>query len=117
MDPLGFGLENFDAIGAWRTQDGKFAIDVSGSLPDGRSFQGLAGLKQILKTDSDAFAQCLTEKLLTYGLGRGLERYDKQTVKAIASRLPANQYRFSSLVLEIIKSLPFQMQRGDRGKS
>jgi hypothetical protein len=114
MDPIGFGLENYDAIGAWRTADGKFAIDASGSLPDGRSFEGPAGLKTILGADRDAFAECLTEKLLTYALGRGLERYDKRTVKSIAGRLAASDYRFSALVEEIVRSLPFQMRRDRR---
>jgi hypothetical protein len=114
MDPLGFGLENFDAIGAWRTQDGKFPVDASGTLPDGRSFRGPGELKTILKADRVAFAECLTEKLLTYALGRGLERYDRPTVKRIAGRVAANDFRFSSLTLEIINSLPFQMRRGDR---
>jgi len=113
MDPLGFGLENFDAIGAWRTQDGKFPIDPSGTLPDGRSFKGPQELKAILRADRDAFAAGLTEKLLTYALGRGLERYDRPTVKKITNQLAAENYRFSSLVLEIVKSLPFQMQRRD----
>jgi Protein of unknown function (DUF1588)/Protein of unknown function (DUF1592)/Protein of unknown function (DUF1585) len=108
MDPLGFGLENFDAVGAWRTMDGKFPIDASGVLPDGRKFTGPEELRAILTGDRDAFARCLTSKLLTYGLGRGLERYDTKTVKLIASRLPAQNYRFSALVLEIVKSLPFQ---------
>jgi hypothetical protein len=68
----------------------------------------------ILKADRDAFVQCLTEKLLTYALGRGVERYDRGTVKTISNRLSANNYRFSSLVLEIAKSLPFQMRKGER---
>jgi len=114
MDPLGFGLENFDAIGAWRTNDGKFAIDSSGSLPNGQSFQGPDGLKTILEADRDAFARCLTSKLLTYALGRGLERYDRSTVDEIAKRTAANDYRFSKLVLEIVTSRPFQMRRGSR---
>ena len=116
MDPIGFGLENYDGIGAWRTVDGKFAIDASGALPDGRSFEGPAGLKTILSADRSAFAECLTEKLLTYALGRGLERYDKRTVRSIADRLAASDYRFSALVLEIVNSLPFQMRK-DRGRS
>lgn len=116
MDPLGFGLENFDAIGAWRTQDGKSQIDSSGMLPDGRTFQGPQELKAILKADRDAFAECLTEKLLTYALGRGLESYDKPTVKNIAGRVAASRYRFSSLVLEIVRSLPFQMRKGGQSK-
>src|SRR4030095_9615076 len=72
MDPLGFGLENYDAIGAWREKDGQFPINASGVLPDGRSFDGAAGLKSILKAQPDAFAETLTRKLLIYALGRGL---------------------------------------------
>ena len=111
MDPLGFGLENFDAIGAWRTQDGKFPIDSSGVLPDGRSFKGPAELKSILKQDQTAFAEGVTEKLLIYALGRGLESYDRSTVKQIVARLAAGNYRFSTLVFEIAGSLPFQTTR------
>jgi mono/diheme cytochrome c family protein len=111
MDPLGFGLENFDAVGAWRTMDGKFPIDASGLLPDGREFKGPDELRAILSEDRVAFARCLTSKLLTYALGRGLERYDTKTVRLIASRLPAHEYRFSGLVLEIVNSLPFQSRR------
>jgi hypothetical protein len=108
MDPLGFALENYDAVGAWRTQDGKFPIDPSGALPDGRSFKGAEGLTAILKLEKNAFTESLTEKLLTYALGRGVERHDRPTVKKIAANVAANQYRFSSLALEIVKSLPFQ---------
>jgi hypothetical protein len=111
MDPLGFGLENFDAVGAWRTMDGKLPIDSSGTLPDGRTFSGPEELRTILASDRDTFARALTSKLLTYALGRGLERYDTKTVKDIAARLPAQQYRFSALVLEIANSLPFQSRR------
>jgi hypothetical protein len=111
MDPLGFGLENFDAVGAWRTKDGNFPVDASGTLPDGRAFTGPEELMTILRKDQDAFARALTGKLLTYAVGRGLERYDQKTVKEIAARLPAQQYRFSALVLEIVKSLPFQARR------
>lgn len=113
MDPLGFGLENFNAVGAWRAQDGKLPIDASGSLPGGKTFQGPDGLKAILKADQTAFARCLTEKLLTYALGRGLERYDRGTVQQIVKKLPADQYRFSTLVLAMVDSMPFQMRRGD----
>ena len=114
MDPLGFGLENFDAVGAWRTMDGKLPIDSAGVLPDGRTFSGPEELRTILSGDRDAFARALTSKLLTYALGRGLERYDTKTVKAIAGRLPAENYRVSALVLEIVKSLPFQSRRPSR---
>ncbi len=112
LDPLGFGLEKFDAIGAWRTMDGKLPVDDSGELPDGRKFNGPEELRKIILADRDAFAQCLTEKLLIYGLGRGLERYDKPTVKKIAAQVAAHNYKFSSVVLEIVNSLPFQMRRG-----
>jgi len=111
MDPLGFGLENFDAIGAWRTMDGKFPIDATGTLPDGRKFNGPQELRSILRADHQAFEHCLTAKLLTYAIGRGLERYDKRTVSGIVSRLPEHEYRFSGLILEIVNSLPFQSRR------
>jgi hypothetical protein len=117
MDPLGFGLENYDAIGAWRSQDGEFPVDPSGVLPDGRSFDGPQGLKKILLADRDHFAECVTKKLLTYALGRGLEGYDRPTVKTIVKNVARHNYRFSSLVLEIVNSLPFQMQKKDRGKT
>jgi hypothetical protein len=117
MDPLGFGLENFDAIGAWRTVDGKFPVDASGSLPGGRSFSGPVELKSLLvKQDRDAFVRGLSEKLLTYALGRGLERFDKPVVSRIAARLPSHDYRFSQLVLEIVNSLPFQHRRAKEDK-
>jgi len=113
MDPLGFGLENFNAIGAWRTQDGKFPVDASGTLPDGRSFRGPQELRAILKADRNSFTECLTEKILTYALGRGIERYDQPAIKEIVHNVAANEYRFSSLVLEIVNSLPFQMRGGE----
>ena len=112
MDPLGFGLENFDAVGAWRTMDGKFPIDATGQLPDGKEFNGPDELRAILAGQRETFSRALTSKLLTYALGRGLERYDTPTVKQIAGRLPARNYKFSALVLEIVNSLPFQQQRG-----
>ena len=110
MDPLGFGLENYDAVGAWRTMDGKFPIEPSGTLPGGQSFSGSKGLKEILKTKSDAFVNNVAEKLLTYSLGRGLERYDRPTVEAISRQVKASEYKFSALVMEVVKSKPFQMQ-------
>lgn len=111
MDPLGFGLENFDAVGAWRTADGNFPIDATGRLPDGETFNGPEELRVVLSAQRDVFARALTSKLLTYSLGRGLERYDRRIVKDIAGRLPASQYRFSALVLEIVNSLPFQSRK------
>jgi hypothetical protein len=115
IDPLGFALENFDAIGRWRTKDGGQVIDPSGTLPDGRTFKGYKDLRTLLKADAGAFTECLTEKLLTYALGRGLERGDRQTVRAIARRMARDGYRFSRLVLEIARSGPFQMTKASRG--
>jgi hypothetical protein len=112
MDPLGFGLENYDAIGAWRTSDAGMPIDATGQLPDGRAFDGPVALRGILEREHDAFARALTVKLLTYALGRGLTPSDRQTVRTIARALPAHDYRFSGLVLEIVRSAPFQRRRG-----
>jgi hypothetical protein len=112
MDPLGFGLENFDGVGAWRTVDGKFAVDSSGQLPDGRAFHGPAELATILGGEREAFARALTSKLLVYALGRGPEPSDRHTVRTISRRLAAEDYRFSKLILEIVQSVPFQMRPG-----
>jgi mono/diheme cytochrome c family protein len=115
MDPLGFALENFDAIGAWREKDGNLPIDTSGTLPDGRSFKGFQDLLAILRADPGALTECLADKMLTYALGRGLERSDRKTVKAIVERVAKDDYRFSTLVLEIARSAPFQMKNESRG--
>jgi hypothetical protein len=113
MDPLGFGLENYDAIGAWRTTEGKFPIDTSGTLPSGKSFTSPAELKAILRSDPDAFARCMAEKILTYALGRGLERFDRKAVDSIEANVAKSGYRFSSLVTSVAKSMPFQMRRAE----
>ncbi len=110
MDPIGFGLENFDAAGAWRVKEGNFDIDSSGTLPDGRSFTGAKGLKQILLSQSHAFTQNFTEKMLTYALGRGLERSDRALVGQISGDVARQSYRFSSLVTSIVNSPAFQMR-------
>jgi hypothetical protein len=115
LDPLGFGFENFDAIGAWRTQEGRHPIDPSGVLPGGQTFRGPAELRAILKTRHEAFTRCLADKLLTYALGRGTERTDRCYVEDIARAVAKSEHKFSSLVLEIVKSEPFQMRRGKRG--
>ena len=111
MDPLGFGLENFNAIGAWRTEDGKFPVDAKGTLPDGKSFSNPRELKAILKTNRDPFIAGLTEKLLTYALGRGLERFDKPAMAAIARNATDQEFKFSALILAIVNSLPFEERR------
>ena len=112
MDSLGFAMENFDPVGAWRTRDGTFAIDASGMLPEGKSFDGPAELRAILRTDGkEKFLRCLTEKMLTYALGRGLEAHDQRTMDKIAKTVSQRQYKFSALVMEIIRSDPFQKRR------
>jgi Protein of unknown function (DUF1585) len=92
--------------------DGGTAIDATGTLPDGRTFDGPATLRDILEREHEAFARALTVKLLTYALGRGLTPTDRQTVRTIVRALPRHEYRFSGLVLEIVQSVPFQMRRG-----
>jgi hypothetical protein len=113
MDPIGFGLENYDATGAWRTLDGKFPIDVSGTLPSGQSFRGPDGLKGILVGKRDDFARCLTRKMFTYGLGRGLEAHDTMYVDRIVAALAKDGYKFSRLIVEIVKSEPFRKRAGE----
>jgi mono/diheme cytochrome c family protein len=118
MDPIGFGLENYDAIGRYRTTEGKFPVDSSGTLPSGKSFAGAAELKTILRDDPQIFTRALSVKLLTYALGRGLESYDRAAISTIADRVQQNDYRFSALVQAIIDSVPFEMRRsGDTGLS
>jgi hypothetical protein len=115
MDPIGFGLENYDGVGAWRTQEGQFAIDASGKLFSGESFDGANGLKAILlKGKRQQFARCLAEKMLTYALGRGLEHYDKCALDNITKELARNGYRFDSLVEGIVESVPFEEARGEK---
>jgi hypothetical protein len=111
MDPLGFGLENLNAIGAWRDKDGTFPVDASGVLPGGRQFQGPKELKSLLLERRNAFVAGLSEKILTYALGRGLERYDRPALQSIAAGVAAHDYKFSQLVIEVVNSLPFQMKR------
>jgi hypothetical protein len=112
MDPLGFAFENFDAIGRFREKDGEFPIDPAGELPTGEKFSGPNELKEILKSRQNLFARCVTEKLLTYALGRGLEYYDRPAVDRITTALAKNNYRFSTLIVEIVNSDPFRMRRG-----
>jgi mono/diheme cytochrome c family protein len=110
MDPLGFALENFDGIGKWRSTEAGNAIDVSGALPDGVKFDGPEGLRKVLLSHPDQFAETVTRKLLTYALGRGLEYYDLPAVRKIAREAAPGNYRWSSLILGIAASVPFQMR-------
>jgi hypothetical protein len=112
MDPLGFGLENYDGIGGWRTMEGKFEIDASGTLPDGSSFAGPRELKQILKARQDDFVRCLAEKMLTYALGRGVEYSDKCTVNELSKFMKEHEYKFSSLIMGVVHSEAFQKRSG-----
>jgi hypothetical protein len=114
MDPLGLGLEPFDAIGAWRSHDGTLPIDATGVLPDGRSFEGPAGLRALLRERRDVFVRCLAEKLLTYALGREPRRSDRRALSDIVHKVVNNDYRFSALVLALVHSDPFQA-RGSSG--
>ncbi|MEE2636592.1 MAG: DUF1592 domain-containing protein [Acidobacteriota bacterium] len=110
MDPLGFALENFDAIGAWRATDAHAPIDASGAMPTGDAFEGLRGLRTLLVNNPQPLVRTVTEKLLSYALGRGMEYYDYPTVRQIAREAAANDYRWSSIVLGIVQSRPFQMR-------
>ena len=112
MDPLGFALENFDAIGTWRaTSEAGEPIDASATMPSGFAFEGPAGLRRVLLSRSEDFAAAVTEKLLAYALGRGLEYTDRPTVRRILHDAAADNYSWSSIVLGIVKSTPFQWRR------
>ena len=113
MDPLGFALENFDAVGKWREADDGVPIDASGTLPDGTAFDGLPQLRDVLFERRDEFVTTVTEKLLTYALGRGVEHYDRPAIRAIVREAAASDYRWSSLILGVARSLPFQMRRSE----
>jgi hypothetical protein len=110
MDPLGLSLENFDAIGQWRTTDSSRAIDASGVLLDGTKVNGPRELRRALVAKKTQFATAVTEKLLTYALGRGLEYYDAPAVRTIDHTVAADGYRWSSLIQAVVKSAPFQMR-------
>jgi hypothetical protein len=107
MDPLGFALENFDAIGKWRNSEDGVPIDASAALPDGTKFEGVAGLRKLLLSHREQFVGTFTERLLTYALGREVEYYDLPAVRKITR--DAGDSRWSSIILGIVKSVPFQM--------
>ena len=113
MDPIGFGMENYNAIGQWRTLDGGLAIDTSGALPGGKAFKGPAQLKAAIHEKAPQFVHNLSEKMLTYALGRGIESYDRCNVDTIAEAVTKHDYRFSSLIGAIVTSEPFRNRRGD----
>jgi len=109
MDPLGFALENFDALGKWRTAADGEKVDASASLPDGTTFEGIAGLRNLLLKHKDDYVRTLTEKLLAYSIGRGIEYYDLPAIRRITRQSVTSDYRWSSLVLGIVRSTPFSI--------
>jgi hypothetical protein len=109
MDPLGFSLENFDALGKWRTTIDTLPIDASASMPDGTRFEGVAGLRRLMADHQEDFARTLTQKLLTYALGRSVEPSDWATIRHVARQAASNGYRWSALVTGIVSSTPFRM--------
>jgi hypothetical protein len=111
MDPLGFALENFDAVGAWRDRDGAREVDASGELPDGSAFRGPAELRAVLKERKELFVRCLADKLLTYALGRGTQRADRCAIDQLVQDLTKNDWRIGGLLAGVAHSEPFQMQR------
>ena len=111
LDPLGFALENFDAVGAFRTEDEGATVEASGALPDGTLVDGPAGLRRVLRDRRDEFVETLAAKLLTYAIGRGLEHYDQPAVREIRRRVEAADYRFSALVSAVVDSVPFRLRR------
>ena len=112
IDPVGFALENFDQTGRWRNVDPSMdPIDVSGELPDGAKFTDLVSFREALISPPERFAATMSEKLLIYALGRGLEYYDMPAVRAITRAASKDGYLLSSLVSEIVQSVPFQMRR------
>ena len=111
MDPVGFALENFDALGRWRTLEEGKPVDASGGFPDGAKFTGVAGLEQALLNRPELFASTLTEKLLTFALGRGVESFDAPAVRQVVRDAKADNHRFSAIVLGIVKSTPFTMRQ------
>jgi hypothetical protein len=117
MDPLGFSLENFDAIGQWRAREEGVRVDASGQLADGSKIDGPVSLRQAIMRRPNQFVGTMTEKLLTYALGRGLEYYDMPIVRSIARDSARDNYRFSSIVMGIVRSTPFRMKEAGSGLS
>jgi hypothetical protein len=109
MDPLGFSLENFDALGKWRTASDGVAIDASGALPDGTRFEGIKGLRQLVASHPDDFARTFTQKLLAYAVGRSLDARDQPAVRQIARTAAVQGYRWSSIITGVVTSTPFTM--------
>jgi len=114
MDPIGLSLENFDAVGAWRSQEPNGRIDPTGQLADGRSVDGVVSLRTALLQRPEVFVTTLTEKLMTYALGRGVDERDMPAVRRVVRSAANDDYRLSSIVLGITTSVPFTLAIGDR---
>jgi hypothetical protein len=114
IDPVGFALEHFDAVGRWREVEADRPIDATGGLPDGSTFEGVAGLEQALLRRPELLVRTVAEKLLTFALGRGVEYHDAPAVRKIVRQAQADEFRFSALVLGVVNSVPFQMRRAER---
>jgi len=112
VDPLGFAFENYDAVGAFRKSEANKPIDASGKIPDGRKINGMADLKKALLADKEKFVRHLSEKMLTYALGRGVEYYDKRAVDRIVSEVAKDDFKFSRMVIATVQSDPFRLRRG-----
>jgi hypothetical protein len=110
MDPIGFSLENFDATGRWRAKEDGRPIDASGTLFTGAALDGVVGLRREISKRPDVFVGVLTEKMMTYALGRGIEYYDMPAVRKVVQDARASNYKFSSIVLGVARSVPFQMK-------
>jgi hypothetical protein len=110
MDPIGFAMENFDAIGRWRDLDAGNPIDASGVFPGGEKFEGMAGLKAALLSHPEEFVSTITEKLMMYGIGRNVQYYDRPAIRTIIKQAARNNYTFASLVLGVVESAPFQLR-------
>jgi len=118
MDPLGFALENFDALGKWRSTSDDAPIDPSGSFPDGTRFDGIAGLRTLLVSHKEDFVRTLTGKLLAYATGRGLDHHDLPVIRKIVRDAAPADYSWSSIITGVVRSAPFSMgsSRGDQGE-
>ncbi|MFZ9092127.1 MAG: DUF1585 domain-containing protein, partial [Planctomycetaceae bacterium] len=112
MDPIGFALENFDAVGRYRSHDGETPIDSAGELPDGTQIGGPADLKQVILSRRREFLRCVVEKLLVYSLGRGLEYFDRPVTESIINQAEAQEFRVSAVITAIVQSEAFRMRRG-----
>jgi hypothetical protein len=112
MDAIGFALENYDAVGGWRSKDGSFDIDATAEFPDGTKFAGAVELRKVLLDRKELFVRCLAEKLLIYALGRGVETYDEPALRKITDAVGKDGHKLSRLVVEIVKSDPFRLKRG-----